>query len=67
MSLPSGLSAERARFYHQRMSEKEGHMPDKRGFFRTDFGQLLLAFGGIMVASFFGTLLAGAMILALVR
>jgi hypothetical protein len=49
------------------MSEKEGHMPDKRGFFRTDFGQLLLAFGGIMVASFFGTLLAGAMILALVR
>ncbi len=35
-------------------------------FFRTDFGQLLLAFAGIMLASFFGTLIAGALILALI-
>jgi hypothetical protein len=43
-------------------------MPDKRGgFFRTDFGQLLLAFAGIMVASFIGTIIAGTLILALVR
>jgi hypothetical protein len=49
------------------MSEEEGRMPDTRGFFRTDFGQLLLAFGGIMLASFIGTIIAGALILALVR
>jgi hypothetical protein len=46
------------------MIEKEGRMPDTRGFFRTDFGQLLLAFGSIIIASFVGTLLAGAVILA---
>ena len=42
-------------------------MPDTRGFFRTDFGQLVLAFAGIMAASFFGTLAAGVLILAVVR
>jgi hypothetical protein len=35
-------------------------------FFRTDFGQLLLAFGAIMLASFFGTLIAGTLILAVI-
>jgi hypothetical protein len=38
-----------------------------RNFFRTDFGQLLLAFGGIVIASFSGTLMAGVLILAVVR
>jgi hypothetical protein len=41
-------------------------MASGRNFFRTDFGQLVLAFTGIMVASFFGTLIAGALILAVV-
>jgi len=41
-------------------------MASGRNFFRTDFGQLLLAFGGIIIASFVGTLLAGAAILAVV-
>jgi hypothetical protein len=41
-------------------------MASGRNFFRTDFGQLVLAFAGIMVASFCGTLIAGALIAAVV-
>jgi hypothetical protein len=37
------------------------------GFIRSDFGQFVLAMLAIMGASFFGTLIAGAMLLAVFR
>jgi hypothetical protein len=67
VSLPSGLPVEQLTIYNQRIREEEKTMPNGRNFFRTDFGQLVLAFAGIMVASFFGTLAAGVLILAVVR
>jgi len=42
-------------------------MSNARKFFRSDFGQLMLAFSSIIIAAFLGTLLAGAFLLALVR
>jgi hypothetical protein len=41
-------------------------MASGRNFFRTDFGQLVLAFAGVMLASFCGALVAGALLLATV-
>jgi hypothetical protein len=41
-------------------------MASGRNFFRTDFGQFLVAMITIMSASFAGTLLAGAILLAVV-
>jgi hypothetical protein len=47
--------------------QEEVNKMSQKSFFRTDFGQLLLAFGGIMLAAFFGTLIAGTLLLAVLR
>ena len=38
-----------------------------RGFFHSEFGQAILAFIAIMLASFVGTLIAGDVLIAVVR
>lgn len=38
-----------------------------RGFFHSEFGQAILAFIAIMMSAFIGTLIAGAVLIAVAR
>ena len=57
------LQCERSKLLrHLRTRENE-----MKGFFNSDFGLALLAFAAIMMSAFIGTLIAGAVLIAVAR